>query len=127
MSRHKKQRRQPSQASTALNRVIVLTLFLLVAIGSFGLGTVYLRHQTATTANQIKAVERSITLEKRKLSELSTEYTALTTRESLKRLNDQYALGLQMPSERQIVLVTENVEARLYRKSAAGLVTASNF
>ena len=125
MSRRPTKRVQPSKVSTVLNRVIGLTLLLLLAVGSFGLGTVYLRHQLATTANEIKAVERGISLEKRRLSELSAEMTRLSSRESLLALNVQHGLQLGLPGERQIERVTENVEARLYRKSTSGLVTAS--
>ncbi len=127
MSRRRTKPVQTSKVSTVLNRVIGLTLLLLLAVGSFGLGTVYLRHQSATTANAIKSVERGIALEKRRLSELSAELTRLSSRDSLLALNTQHGLRLGIPGERQIVRVTENVEARLYRKSTSSLVTASRF
>ena len=120
-------RRQQKNVSNILNRVIALTLLLLAMVGSFSLGTVYLRHQAATTANEIKTIEHDIVLEKRKLSEMTAEMTRLTTRDSLKHLNEQYALGLKIPSKLQVVRVSENVESRLYRKSSNGLLTASNF
>lgn len=114
-----------SKASRLLNRIIAYTFLLLLAVGCFGLGTVYLRHQSAKTANEIKRVERAAALQKRELAELGAELSRLTTRDSLKWFNERYALGLAMPRDRQIVRVSENVEARLYQKSERGFVTAS--
>lgn len=116
-----------SKTPTALNRAIGYTLTLLVFVGCFGLSTIYLRHRTASTANEIKQLERAITLEKRKLAEQGAEITRLTTRDSLKRLNNLHALGLQMPSERQIVRVLEDPTKRLYEKSSENLLTVSRF
>ena len=121
----RKKRTSSSQAHSALNRVIAYCFLLLAFVGCFGLGTVYLRHQSAETANEIKRVERRISLEKRNLAELGTELSRLTTRDALKRFNRQYDLGLAMPRDRQVVRVTENVESRLYEKNSGSLVTAS--
>ena len=116
-----------SNASNLLNRIIALTLLMLIGVGGFGLGTVYLRHQSAKTANNIKQIERKMVVQKRALAELGAELSRLTTRDALKELNRSYALGLEMPSDAQIVRVSENVEARLYEKTSEGMVTAARF
>lgn len=119
---------QPTHsASQILNRVIFLTLLLLIGVGGFGLSTVYLRHQTATTANGIKSLEIKIAQAKRVNAELGAQLSRLTTRDALDDLNTQFALGLAMPRESQIVRVSENVEARLYEKTSGGMLTAARF
>lgn len=120
-------KKTPSKLSFVLNRVICFTIALLVVVGCFGLGTIYLRHKSAKTANQIKLLEKRIAVLKVDISEQGAEITRLTTRPSLKQLNTLYSLGLEMPRERQIVRVLEDPTKRLYEKSAKGLLTVSSF
>lgn len=124
MNRKKK---NPSQVSSLLNRVIALAIVLFVLVGAFGLTTVYLRHEIANTANSIKQIERNVVVEKRKLAELGAEITRMTTRPALKALNERYAFGLHIPKDDQIVRVSVNVESRLYEKTAGNRLTASTF
>lgn len=122
-------RKPPSQkiSAQALNRAIGLSLALLVGAAAFGLGTIYLRHEAAKAANEIKRAEYRVAASKQRLADLGAELSKLTTKDSMLDLNDRFALGLAMPNDRQIVRVTENVEARLYQKTAGGRLTASNF
>ncbi len=122
-----RKRQSKSQLSSILNRIIAETIVLFALVGAFGLTTVYLRHEIANTANEIKRFERSVTVEKRKLAALGAEMSHMTTRASLQEKNIRYAFGLDMPREDQIVRVTENVEARLFDKIAGNRLTASNF
>lgn len=122
-----RKRKNPSQVSSLLNRIIVLAIVLFVFVGAFGLTTVYLRHEVSNTANNIKKIERDVVVEKRKLAELGAEITRMTTRSALKSLNERYAFGLNIPKDDQIVRVSVNVESRLYEKTAGNSLTASTF
>ncbi len=115
------------RSSSLLNRVIALTFALIVFVGCFGAATVYMRHQSAEAANQIKRLEYRIAQEKRQLAEQGAEITRLTTRDALKQANVLYALGLEMPQKSQIVRVIEDPTRRLYEKNEQGLVTVSRF
>ncbi|MDQ8204405.1 hypothetical protein [Pelagicoccus sp. SDUM812003] len=125
MSRRKKP--SPSKLPSILNRLIGYTLCLILVLGAFGLGTIYLRHQTAQAANQLKKLEYQIAERKVQISEQGAQITRLTTRSSLKQLNALYDLGLQMPRERQIVRVLEDPTKRLYEKASDSMLTVSSF
>lgn len=121
-------RRKPAARTPALlNRVIGLGFALFVLVGAFGVTTVYLRHEAAVLANQNKTLYRGITEEKRKIAELGALVTRKTTREALKRMNNEYALGLRLPTERQIVRVLEDPRKRLYEKNSRSVLTVSSF
>lgn len=124
MSRRTK---SPVRTPAFLNRVIGLAFALFVLVGAFGVTTVYLRHEAALLANQNKALYRGITEEKRKIAELGATITRRTTREALKRMNNEYALGLRLPTERQIVRVLEDPSKRLYEKGSRSVLTVSRF
>lgn len=122
-----RRKRKPVSKFPILNRIIGYSLVLLLMMGAFGLGTVYLRHQTHQTANKIKVVERKIALEKRRFAELGDALTRRTTRSSLQALIAKRALDLRAPNRSQIVRVTVDVESRLYAKSTERYLTAANF
>ena len=122
-----KRARNPQATSQTLNRIIFFALTLLVGAAGFGLGTIYLRHEAAKAANEIKRLEARAYQSKQRLADLGAQLSELTTQKSLRELNASFALGLAMPNDRQIVRVTENVEARLYQKTSKSLLTASNF
>lgn len=122
-----KRKPSPKISSQALNRAIGFALILLVGSAGFGLGTIYLRHEAAKAANEIKQAEQRVARAKQRLADLGSELSSLTTQDSLRAMNARYALGLAMPNDRQIVRVKENVEARLYQKTAGGRLTASTF
>ena len=113
------------EANRLLNRIILLSAGFLLLVGGFGVSTVWYRHQISTTANRIGSMETQITAQQRKLAELGVALSRAKEAGRLKRLNEQYALGLGEPAYRQIVRVTENVEARLDQKTSGSLLTAS--
>ncbi|MBD5780733.1 hypothetical protein IEN85_14630 [Pelagicoccus sp. NFK12] len=125
MSNRKTQK--PSQTSSILNRIIWLTFALTLFVGMFGLGTVYLRHEAAVLANENKALYANISEQKRHIAELGAVIARQTTRDQLKALNQEYGLGLRLPTERQIVHVLEDPTKRLYEKQSNTMLTAASF
>ncbi|MDQ8200103.1 hypothetical protein QEH56_18210 [Pelagicoccus enzymogenes] len=125
MSNRKTQK--PSQTSSILNRIIWLTFALTLFVGMFGLGTVYLRHEAAVLANENKALYANISEQKRHIAELGAVIARQTTRDQLKALNQEYGLGLRLPTERQIVHVLEDPTKRLYEKQSGTMLTAASF
>jgi len=108
-------------ASKAVDRLLAGLLGMLLFVGSLGLGAVWLRHQIASSANELESLEGAMVEERRVLARLGAELARATSPGALMLKNRQLALGLAVPQERQIVLVRENVEARLLDKSFGGL------
>lgn len=122
MNRNSKNSRAANQI---LNRVILYSLTMLALIGGFGVLTVWMRHQTSQTANRLQSVEQRIVEERRSLSQLDVELAIAKSTDRLIDLNRKLNLDLREPVYTQIVHVTENVESRLYDKSANSVFTAS--
>jgi len=122
MNRNSKNSRAANQI---LNRVILYSLTMLALVGGFGVLTVWMRHQTSQTANRIQSIEQKIVEERRSLSQLDVELAIAMSTDRLMDLNRRLNLDLREPVYTQIVHVTENVESRLYEKSANSVFTAS--
>jgi hypothetical protein len=108
-----------SDTHAFVNQLLVYTLVMICLSGSIGLGTVWLRHQISVTANQTKQMEARILETERRLAEVNARIAAETSAEALARRNREWALGLGLPTEPQVVRVTERVEERLARRSNA--------
>lgn len=119
--------RKPSSTPSILSRIIWLTFAFTLFAGMFGLGTVHLRHEAAVLANQNKSLYAGISEQKRHIAELGAVIARQTTRDQLKALNNQYGLGLRLPTERQIVHVLEDPTKRLYEKQSGTMLTAASF
>lgn len=116
-----KRPRAKRAASKALDRFLLGLLGMLVFVGSLGLGAVWLRHQIAESANELRYLERAMEEERRVMARLGAELSRATSPGALMLKNRKMALGMEIPDESQIVLVRENVEARLLDKSVGGL------
>ena len=77
------------------------------------------------TANHLQSIEQKIVEERRIHAQLDVELTVAMSTDRLLELNRKHGLDLQEPAFTQIVHVEENVEKRLYEKSANALFTAS--
>lgn len=117
--------RKTRTANQILNRVILYSATLLALVGVFGVVMVWMRHQTSQTANRLQAIEQRIVVERRALSQLDVEEAVAMSTDRLIDLNRRLGLELREPVFTQIVHVRENVEARLYEKSANRVLTAS--
>jgi len=113
------------KANRILNRLILYSLTSLALVGGFGVLTVWMRHQTSQTANRLHAIEQKIVEERRSLSQLDVQLAIAMSTDRLMDLNRKLNLDLREPVYTQIVNVTENVESRLYEKSANSVFTAS--
>ena len=121
MSRNAKNR----AANQILNRIIAYSLVMLAMVGGFGIVTVWMRHQTSQSANNLQMIEQKITEERRELARLEVELAIAMSTDKLIDLNRSMKLELREPAYTQIVHVTDNVESRLYDKSANSIFTAS--
>ena len=112
-------------ANRILNRIIAYSLVMLAMIGGFGVVTVWMRHQATQSANNLLTIEQKIIEERRELARLDVDLAIALSTDRLIELNRSLELGLREPAYTQIVHVTENVENRLYEKSANSVFTAS--
>ena len=107
---------KPPPAHAHVNRLIALTLLLLVFSGSLGLGAVWVRQEISQTANRSRALVAKINDVERRLDEVSAEIAAAVNPDSLLRQNEAMRLSLATPLEPQVVRVAESPELRLAAK-----------
>ena len=112
-------------ANRILNQIILCSVAMLALVGGLGMITVWLRHQTSSTANHLQAIEQKIVEERRIHAQLDVELAIAMSTDRLLELNRKHKLDLQEPAFTQIVHVEQNVEKRLYEKTANALFTAS--
>ncbi|MBL4576556.1 MAG: hypothetical protein JKY51_10770 [Opitutaceae bacterium] len=102
--------------NSLLNRLLAITLLLLVFAGAIGFSTVWLRHQISVAANNNKMIEFRLADLQRKVSEVNAQVAVAVGMQSLLTQNANLDLGLMLPSENQGVRIYEDVEVRLARK-----------
>lgn len=107
---------KPPPASNLVNRVILLTLMLLVFTGTLGLGAVWMRQEISQTANRSRALEDRITDVSRRLDEVNADVASAVNPDALIRQNGAMRLALAAPRELQVVRVPESAELRLAAK-----------
>jgi hypothetical protein len=104
---------KPPPASNLVNRVILLTLMLLVFTGTLGLGAVWMRQEISQTANRSRALEDQFTDVARRLDEVNADVAAAVNPDALLRQNEAMRLGLAAPRELQVVRVSGSPELKL--------------
>jgi hypothetical protein len=82
-----------------VNRVIFLTLMLLVFTGTLGLGAVWMRQEISQTANRSRALEDRITDVARRLDEVNADVAAAVNPDALLRQNEAMRLALATPRQ----------------------------
>ena len=107
---------RPPPAHSLINRLIALTLLLLVFAGSLGLGAVWFRQQISRTANRSRALECKLADVERRLDEVNAQVAAAVNPDTLLRQNEAMRLGLAAPREIQVVRVNGSAELRLASK-----------
>jgi hypothetical protein len=107
---------KPPPASNLINRVILLTLMLLVFTGTLGLGAVWMRQEISQTANRSRALEDRLTDAQRRLDELSAEVATAVNPRALLRQNETMRLALGTPRETQVQRVAVSAELKLVQK-----------
>ncbi len=107
---------RPPPANALVNKIVALTLCLLVFSGTLGLGAVWVRQEIFSTANRSRQVQARIADVERQLDEVTAGVaTALSPAELLRR-NESLHLGLAAPREMQVVRVEESPQLRLIAK-----------
>lgn len=107
---------KPPPPNTLVNRVILLTLGLLLFTGSLGLGAVWMRQEISQAANESRAIHVQITDLERRLDEVNAQVAAAVNPDMLLKKNQSMNLGLGTPREIQVQRVGESPELRLAAK-----------
>lgn len=107
---------KPPPANSLVNRVIAMTLALLVLSGTLGLAAVWMRQSISQTANRSRAFEGRITDVERRLDEVNAQVASALNPDSLLRQNQFMNLALATPGEIQVQRVPESAELRLATK-----------
>ena len=118
---------RPPPAHSLVNRLIALTLLLLVFAGSLGLGAVWFRQEISQIANRSRSLEGKLADIERRLDEVNAEVATAVNPKALLEQNEAMRLSLAAPREIQVVRVAESAELRLAskRNNEAFRVTAS--
>lgn len=107
---------KPPPAHAFVNRLIGLTLVLLIFSGSLGLGAVWMRQEISQAANRGRLLEVKMADVERRLDEVNAQVAAAVNPDALLRQNQVMRLGLLSPREIQVVRVGESPELRLAAK-----------
>jgi hypothetical protein len=118
---------RPPPAHSLVNRLIALTLLLLVFAGSLGLGAVWFRQEISQNANRSRALENKLADVERRLDEVNAQVAAAVNPDTLLRQNGGMRLGLAAPREIQVVRVAGSAELRLASKRNAEVFSAEGF
>lgn len=98
------------------NKLVALTLSLLVFAGTLGLGAVWVRQEIFQTADRSRALQLRIADAERRLDEIDAAVAAALNPDALLRRNAALRLGLAMPREHQVERVASAPELALVAK-----------
>jgi hypothetical protein len=104
---------KPPPANIHINRLIALSLLLLLFSGSLGLGAVWVRQEISQTANRSRGLVAKIADVERRLDDVNTAIAVAGTVNALQQQNEVMRLGLALPKEAQVVRVEGSPELRL--------------
>lgn len=107
---------KPPPANANVNRLIALSLLLLVFSGTLGLGAVWVRQEISQTANRSRALVAKIADVERRLDEVNAQVASAVNPDVLLKQNQAMRLGLGTPKEAQVVRVDGSPELRLAAK-----------
>jgi len=107
---------RPPPPNALVNKIVALTLCLLVFSGTLGLGAVWVRQEIFSTANRSNVLESKIADIERRLDEVDADVAIALTSKQLERRNETMRLGLVVPKEVQVVRLPGSPELRLAAK-----------
>lgn len=107
---------RPPPAHSLVNRLIALTLLLLVFAGSLGLGAVWFRQEISQTANRSRALEIKFADVERRLDQVNAKVAAAVNPDTLIAQNEAMRLGLAAPREPQVWRLAGSAELHLASK-----------
>jgi hypothetical protein len=94
-----------------VNQLVVLLIVTIGVGGGTGIGVVWMRHQISTTANHIREL-KARTAETQRLADAKSAEVASAQRPALlRKLNDEFRLGLVPMSD--VPLVNDSSEAAI--------------
>lgn len=104
---------KPPPATAHVNRLIALSLLLLLFSGSLGLGAVWVRQEISQTANRSRTLVVQLADVERRLDEVNAKIAAEVNPGSLLKQNEAMRLGLATPREANVVRVEGSAELML--------------
>ena len=107
---------KPPPANALVNKLLALTLLLLVFAGTLGLGAVWVRQEIFQTANRSRVLQNRIADIERRLDEVNADVATALNPDALMRQNEVMRLGLIAPREQQVERVALSAELRLASK-----------
>jgi len=107
---------RPPPPNALVNKIVALTLCLLVFSGTLGLGAVWVRQEIFSTANRSNVLEGRIADVERRLDEVVAGVAMASNPAVLLRCNETMRLGLVPPREVQVVRIQGSPELRLALK-----------
>jgi len=107
---------RPPPPNALVNKIVALTLCLLVFSGTLGLGAVWVRQEIFSTANRSNVLEGKIADIERRLDEVDADVAIALTSRQLEQRNETMRLGLVVPKEIQVVRLPGSPELRLAAK-----------
>lgn len=110
---------KPPPPSALVNKIVILTLGLLLFSGTLGLGAVWVRQEIFATANRSRVIEGELADVTRKIDEVRAQVATAESVASLLDLNRALGLALASPRELQVVRVDRDPVVELSRKRAA--------
>jgi hypothetical protein len=116
---------KPPPPNALVNKVVILTLALLMFAGTLGLGAVWVRQEIFATANRSRVLESEVSDVTRKLDEVGAQIATAESVASLLQSNDALRLGLATAKEVQVVRVDRDPVLELNRKAAAEAIFRS--
>jgi hypothetical protein len=107
---------RPPPPNALVNKIVALTLCLLVFSGTLGLGAVWVRQEIFSTANRSNALESKIADVERRLDEVEAGVAIAMNPATLLRCNQTMRLGLVAPQEFQVRRMAGSPELLLAAK-----------
>ncbi len=106
-----------------VNQLLICLLVTMMASGSIGLGTVWLRHQNSLTAKANSALVARLVEVERRNDEMKTLVQGEMRPDLLRRRNVEMGFRFVPLNELQIFPVRENITDRMVERANRGLFT----
>jgi hypothetical protein len=107
---------RPPPPNALVNKIVALTLCLLVFSGTLGLGAVWVRQEIFSSANRSSVLKGQIADVERRLDEVVAGVAIAENPATLIRCNETMRLGLVSPREIQVQRITGSPELQLAAK-----------
>ena len=107
---------RPPPPNALVNKIVALTLCLLVFSGTLGLGAVWVRQEIFSAANRSNVLESKIADVERRLDEVDAAVAIAKNPATLLRCNTTMGLGLVAPRELQVQRIPGSPQRRLEAK-----------